>query len=372
MIRTKPLFLTIITTFILFFMLGSDLMAGGITVTPSRRTYQPNEQLSVTFNCACPFPCGDPTGMDDIYLRRQSWDRSQMGRWYGLGNLRNGGPAPTTTTRTFSIPAGAPIASDYVVTVWSGEENCSGDSSTFAIGQTRSRPPESQATPRLLPPIRVLQPGGSPSVPTGMGMTVPIVWEPSRPGWPVVDIDLIGPGGESYPIAGRVANNGRHNGWRVNYRSTGTLASPLLFGSNFKIRVRRSDDHATYGESAPFRIPRPEITISCPRVIRDGRADDRFFRGDRMDITWTSRYLDPTVRAELRTSCNRARRGGNCYGYSSGDLVAQLPATANRFNWTVGINAHPNCDPFDCRLRLILEGTDIEFTSDNSFSIIHH
>lgn len=361
-----------LATVLLLILLASNLMAGGITITPSRRTYQSNEPLSVTFNCTCPFPCGDPTGMDDIFLRRQSWDRSQMGRWYVLGSLRNGGPAPTTTTRNFPIPAGVPIANDYVITVWSGEENCSGDSSLFAIGQTRSQTPETQTPARPLPPIRVLQPGGSPTVPTGMGMPVPIVWEQSGSNQPVVDIDLIGPGGETYAIAARVANNGRYNGWRVNYRSNGTLARPLLFGSNFKIRVRRSDDHATYGESAPFRIPRPEITISCPRVIRDGRADDRFFRGDRMDITWTSRYLDPTVRAELRTSCQRARRGGNCYGYSSGDLIAQLPATANRCNWTVGINAHPNCDPFDCRLRLLLVGTDIEFTSDNSFSIIHH
>lgn len=356
---------------LLLMLLASDLLAGGVIIAPARSSFQLNEPLSATFTCGCPFPCGDAAGMDDIYLHRQRWTQAQMGLWYPLGSLRNGGPAPTTVTRSFPIPASIEPASDYVITVWSGEENCSGHSPTFAIGQANSQTPELRASLQPLTPIHVLQPGGSPSVPTGMGMPVPIAWEPSGANRLVVDIDLIGPGGETYPIAARVANNGRYNGWRVNYHQQAgqlRLNRPLSFGANFKIRVRQSDHHDIYGESAPFRIPRPEITISCPRVIRDGRADDRFYRGDRMEITWTSRYIDPMVMAELRTSCRSPRPGSGTFE----NAVTRLPATINHFNWTVAINAHPNYDPFECGLHLILDGTDIEFTSDNRFTVTHH
>ncbi len=143
-----------LATFFLFTILVSELVAGGITITPSKPSYRFDEQLSVSFNCHCPFPCGDATGMNDIYLRRQGWTREHMGRWQPLGNLRNGGPAPRTVTRNFNIPRDLAAANDYVVTVWSGDEACSGNSPPFAISQTGdlTPPPQSSDNRRQGPP----------------------------------------------------------------------------------------------------------------------------------------------------------------------------------------------------------------------------
>jgi hypothetical protein len=60
-----------LATVLLPILLASNLMASGIKITPSRASYHPGEQINVTINCACPFPCGNPTGMDDVFLRRQ-------------------------------------------------------------------------------------------------------------------------------------------------------------------------------------------------------------------------------------------------------------------------------------------------------------
>lgn len=339
---------------LMLFFLPLLVGATGITITVPNSSYHQGDPITVTFVFNCPNQPGNSMGNDDIFLHRRA--QRNMGQWHALGRVRDGATSGTVR-RGFTIPDSAEEANDYIISVWSGDDTCSGDSSSAFYIEPRS--------------------GGSPgtnvftSPRSGstfyLGNILWLLWSTEAPWANGVAVKLMS--GENV-----VQDFGIFTGntvlWTVGRNRLGNAGQmfdtiPAAPGYHFRItQVGRT----RYSDSGIFTIAKPGIRLDAPR------GGERFYRNEHLLVSWTGDHLAPSARVLVQLSYLGFNRfAGSRPAYKK---MLTMAGRDGSFDWVIPLDGSadfplPESDPIQCMLQISVEGITGVYESSGTFTIDH-